>query len=65
MTDSILRWKTIQMKIQTCGECLRIEPGLVANPLEAGEIPDPPRAIAVLFVGVRLGPAGPEISWPV
>lgn len=56
MTDAgrggVLRWKTIQGCIAACPDCIRVEPDVVAKPLEVGEIPDPPDTVDVLFVGV-------------
>lgn len=46
------RWSTIQREIAECLECTQRWPNDVINPLERGQIPEPPPAIDILFVGV-------------
>lgn len=47
-----MKWHESQIDIATCRECVSRWKGLVVDPLEVGEIPDPPAKINILFVGV-------------
>lgn len=56
MRDRLREWKKIQGEIADCPKCLERWPGQVVQPLRAGEIPDPPGQIKILFVGVAPTP---------
>ena len=53
------RWLELQEQIERCNVCIRLHPSEVSTPLRPAEIPLPPIAIKVLFVGVApTRPAG-------
>src|SRR2546422_8704665 len=51
-------WCGLQKQIAQCRDCVSRWPTEVIRPLSVGEIPDPPRHVDVLFVGV--GPTPQE-----
>jgi uracil-DNA glycosylase len=52
MDDRLSRWRDIQNRIAHCGECCEKWPKDVTNPLSTSEIPDPPKVVNILFIGV-------------
>lgn len=46
------RWLELQEKVELCDVCIRLRPSEVSTTLRRGEIPLPPIAVKVLFVGV-------------
>jgi uracil-DNA glycosylase len=52
MDDRLRRWEGIKNQIANCGECCKKWPHDVINPLSTSEIPDPPKVVDILFVGV-------------
>lgn len=50
--DRIDAWRKLQQDIEHCKECLTKWSKDITHPLRVGEIPDPPRDIKLLFVGV-------------
>lgn len=51
----MILWADLQTDIASCRGCVRQWPTLVAQPLSAGEIPNPPK-VTLLFVGVAPTP---------
>src|SRR5712692_6754344 len=47
-----MRWQDSQRDISICEECVSRWRGRVTEPLQIGEIPDPPSFVKILFVGV-------------
>lgn len=48
----LAQWRELQAGVGRCHECIAISDGTAAQPLQPGEIPDPPPEIDILFVGV-------------
>lgn len=47
-----MTWSQIQNDIASCAECTTRWPNDVCRPLAVGEIPNPPKRVKLLFVGV-------------
>ena len=58
--ERLALWVGCKQRIATCRECLERWPSRVEQTLSAGEVPDPPSAIAFLFVGVAPPPIGSD-----
>lgn len=52
-----MTWGQIQIDIASCTECITRWPKDVCRPLAVGEIPDPPKRVKLLFVGVAPTPS--------
>ncbi len=50
--SSHMEWQDTQGDIAVCQECIGRWKGLVIQPQQVGEIPDPPPIVKVLFVGM-------------
>src|SRR5437016_3272704 len=50
------RWRTLQEQVASCSQCVSRWPDKVVRPLGFDEIPDPPKSVDVLFVGVAPTP---------
>lgn len=49
-------WRRIQTEISNCRDCCIRWPDKVVQPLREGELPDPPKEIDILFIGVAPTP---------
>src|SRR5713226_905351 len=58
--DRLELWAACKQRIATCPECLDRWPSRVEATLGVDEVPDPPAAIAFLFVGVAPPPVGSD-----
>jgi uracil-DNA glycosylase len=47
-----MKWQDAQKEIAVCQGCADRWKELVTQPLQVGEIPDPPPIVKILFVGV-------------
>jgi uracil-DNA glycosylase len=57
-SEELQGWIACKEQIATCHECIDRWPLHVENPLSVEEVPNPPRDVSILFVGVAPPPLG-------
>lgn len=62
--ERLRRWAACKQRIAACRECLDRWPSRLEQTLGPNEVPDPPSAIAILFVGVAPPPIGSDDDEP-